>query len=328
MKRRFLVFFLLTALLLSGCREMSSGEDPADPEPAGPIVLDTLTVEFAAEGGPALLPALNRLPDVFQAALAEAGIEVGTVQMTLAPSQDAAAQAVGEGSVDLSFLSAEAFVRAERGGIPLLSDGEDGQAGQSGLLCTGPSAYGQSLPKEKLPSWEELSHARWGVLTEDSDLGNRFVSLWLADHYEGNTLSDLPEVTVYESYEALLRAAAREEVDLFPATQAALDDLVEAWQMETTRSDSRGYQGFGRELPLNEEIRSLAPLERCCRRLAVSRESSETLASAAFQTALAQAAKALEKNEDWQNLAGSVSYVPAADGDLDPLRRLLTLEGT
>ena len=79
---------------------------------------------------------------------------------------------------------------------------------------------------------------------------------------------------------------------------------------------------------MNEEIRSLAPLERCCRRLAVSRESSETLASAAFQTALAQAAKALEKNEDWQNLAGSVSYVPAADGDLDPLRRLLTLEGT
>lgn len=328
MKKRILAAALLAALLLTGCRtrqEPQPAPEPDIPEETA-IHLETLAVEFAAEGGADLLPALNRLPQKLQTALGEAGVEVDAVQMTLAAAQDTAARAVGEGGVDLSFLSAEAFLRADCGGVPLLADAEDGQPGRAGLLCAGPSDYGRALAGREAPTWEELAHGRWGVLEADSGPGHRFVSLWLADRYEGNTLTDLPQVTVYESYEALLRAAAREEIDVFPCTPGTLEDLADAWCLEVTRSDGRGYQGFGREVPLSEEVTVLGTPERYCSRLAVVREDG-TLSGEAFTRALSQALEDLAEDPDWLRLAGAEHFAPLTEDSLDALRRLITIEG-
>ena len=48
-----------------------------------------------------------------------------------------------------------------------------------------------------------------------------------------------------------------------------LEDLADAWCLAITRSDGRGYQGCGREVPLAEEVTVLGTLERYCSRLAV-----------------------------------------------------------
>lgn len=329
MQKRIFAVLLLTALILTGCHAQEEQKTPVSPEPvvpAEPLHLETLAVEFAGAGGADVLPALNRLPEKLRSALAEAGVEVETVQVTLASSQDAAARAVGQGSVDLSFLAAEGYLQAEAGGVPLLADAEGGQAGRAGLLCTGPSPYGKALSGRDAPTWDELAHGRWGVLEAGNDLGNRFVSLWLADHYEGSTLTDLPQVTVYDSYEALLRAAAAEEIDVFPCTAGSLEELADAWCLESTRSDEKGYRGFARELPLSEEVQTLGALARCSTRLAVLRDD-EALTSEVFTTALTQALESLANDEDWVRLAGAEQFVPLAEDSLDALQRLMTIEG-
>lgn len=330
--KKILLAVLSLAVLLAGCGPRQAGPQP--PEPADPLRLETLSVEFAADGGAELLPALNRLPGALKTALAEAGVEAETIRVTLASSQDAAARAVGQGGVDVSFLSAEGYVGAEAGGVPVLADAgavsrmenwADALPGQEGLLWVGPSEYGRALAGRPSPTWEELDHARWGVLEPENALGNRYLSLWLADRCEGNTLSDLSQVTVYDSYEKLLRAAAADEIDVFPCTWEAISELESAWTQEPGRSDEAGYQGLGRERPLREEVTVLGTLNRWISRVAVVRED-ETLQGPVFTAALRRALEALSEDPDLTLLAGASHFAPVTDGDLNPLRRLLTIE--
>lgn len=337
MKRWFavLLWAALFCLCAAGCGDVQ--EEPAVPvsgqegETESPLHLERLTVEFAAQGqADTLMAQVQRMPEKLKLALLEAGVTVDRLQVTLGASAAATVQAVDQGGVDLAFLPAQGYVEAGGGGVPLLADGEDGQPGQQGLLCTAPTEYGQSLLRRatsgKTLTWEELNQARWGVLDQESDLGHRYLSLWLADGYEGNTLVDLRQVTVYGSYEELLRAAAAEEIDLFPATDAVLADWEDAWTMDVTRADEVGRRGFGREEPLSAEVSAIGTTERSVTRLAVVRED-ETLTSPAFAAALAEALTALHQDEDWMALAGGAAYVPATAEQLTPLRRLLTLEG-
>lgn len=249
MKKRLLAA-LLAALVLTGCGAPAQPEDtvtedvpPAEevPEtPPEPIRLECLAVEFAAKGGADILPALNRMPEKLQSALAEADVEVQEIRVTLAASQDTAARAVGEGSVDLSFLSAEGFLRAEAGGTALLG------VAVPTLLCTSASDYGQVLQRQEDPTWNELAHGRWGVTEADG-----LVNLWLADRYEGRTLEDLPYVTVYGSREELAQAAAEGAVDVYAAEsgEVVLAELEARYtQLAIVREDS----------PLTADILALA----------------------------------------------------------------------
>lgn len=315
MKKRFALALALFLLLATGCGPQK------EPEP--PLQFEVLTVEFApaAQGGPALLGALQRFPETLRAALAEAGVAVGAVQVTLGTSQDATARAVGQGGVDVALLSPEEYLRAESGGTAQLAD-----PGRTALICAGSSDYGRALAGRRAPTWAELDHARWGVLPTDADLGHRYVNLWLADGYEGRTLSDLTQVREYESYEALLRAAAAGEIDVFPATEPFLQEISDAWTLDPTREDAAGYRGFGREIALADEVTALGETALCYTHLVVVRED-ETLAGTAFQAALAQALNALLTDADRIALAGPAQFSPIPDQALDPLRRLFTLEG-
>lgn len=315
MRKQFALALALLCLLAVGCGPQKEPESPQ------PLHLETLAVEFApGDGdGSALLGATRRFPEVFRAALEEVGVAVDEVRVSIG-TPDATARAVGQGGVDVAVLTAEGYVSANSGGAVCLAD-----PGRTALLCAGTSDYGRALSGRKSPTWDELNHARWGVLAAESDLGHRYLNLWLADGYEGRTLADLTHVTVYDGYEALLRAAVAEEIDAFPATAEFLQEISDAWTLEPTRNGNAGYRGFGREAALAEEVTVFGETAPRYSRLAVVRED-ETMQGEVFQAALRQALNALAGTDDRDTLAGVSLFAPVTDDALNPLRRLLTIE--
>lgn len=340
------------ALLLSlaaGCgkteHQPSVPSVPSVQEPDVPVRLETLAVELPRDYAlhdDALLNAVSRLPELLKTALGQAGVEVGTITATVGTSASATCQALSGGTVDLAFLPAEGYVEAGGGGTVILADageisrGErwpDALPGTAASLWAGPSDYGRALVQRMenggALTAEELDHARWGVLDRDSDLGWRYLNLWLADHCEGLTLDDLSQVKAYQSWEELLRAAAEEEIDLLPLTEEALTQWESAWTLERGRTDGEGRGGMGRDLPIREELTAVAALERSLTVLAAVREE-EALSGDGFAEALASALDSLSQTGEGRELLtvlGAQHFTRADDGLLNPLRRILTLEG-
>lgn len=339
MKRLFtpIVCAALALTLAAGCGQTAAPSSSAEEPQAQPLHLETLAVELPRDYAPddeTLLQAIANAPELLKAALAEQQVEVDAVTVTVGASAGATCQALTGGTVDLAFLSAESYLEAGGGGTVLLADaGEGDQAGTASVLWSAPSDYGQALARRladgKDLTWTELRHARWGVLDRDSDLGWRSPNLWLSDQYEGMTLDDLSQVTTYASYEELLRAAAAEEIDLFPMPRAALEEWAEAWTLESSRTDGAGRSGLGRPVPMTEEVFAIAAFEPLLSSLAVVREE-DTLSSDTFAQALAAALEELGQTQEGQALLsvlGANRYVPAGAEQLDPLRRILTMEG-
>ena len=285
MKKICLVLAL--SLLLTGCGKK---ETPAVSAPAAsasveeekPLVLEELAVEFLRHSADAavLMQAVKELPQQLRETLAEEGVEVERVSVTMSGSCASTVQAVEEGGVDLAFLPVEELVRAQADPHVLLLAGERRMA----LYTTG-TDYGRNLSARPDPTWAELDHARWGVVT-----GEETVNVWLADHYEGNTLPDLTSVTEYPDREALLSAAEAGEVDLFCAEEAA------------------GYA----------VLAELEPFYTCA---AVVTEADGRLAEA-----LLSALETVQKG-DFAPLFGTEPYQAARDEDLDPQRRLASIAG-
>lgn len=277
---------LALCLLLTAC---GAAPQPAAPAASSeeeavetPLVLEELRVEFLRSGTDKalLLRAVKELPGELKTALHEAGVTVDEVTVTMSGSSASTAQAAEEGGVDLAFLPVEELVRAQADPHVLLLAGERRMA----LYTTG-TDYGRNLSARTDPTWEELDHARWGVVA-----GEEAVNVWLADHYEGNTLSDLTAVTEYPDREALLSAAEAGEVDLFCGEEAA------------------GYA-------------VLAELEPFYTYAAVVTEADGRLAEA-----LLSALETVQKG-DFAPLFGTEPYQAARDEDLDPQRRLASIAG-
>ena len=316
-------------LCLCGCgktsgQEVLGGEGaPAqsaavsDEQSQGPLAMKELRVEFPRDGvdPSVLMAAVRELPEVMQKALEEEDVLVEKVSVTMGTSAAATALAVEEGGVDLAFLPVEKLVQAEAevlllAGIPEQDLGDDPKAwnkedapgvetpGQRMLLCTVPTAYGTNLSGREDPTWEELDHARWGVLGSDSLLGYRAVELWLADHYEGNGLVDLTHVTMYPSWEELFRAAEKGEVDVLPAMSAHL-------------REENGLHVIG----VTERLYTMA---------AIAGEKEE-LSDPRFAQAMEEAVKTLQA--EYSALLGKEPYAVGNGKSLDPQRRMAVLTG-
>lgn len=345
------VFLLLTtaALLLSGCVGTQIQEPP--PEENDSLTLETLAVEIPRDGQDTdtLRQAAKTLPALLQQALADQGVAVGEVRITVGSSHAATAQALSQGSVDLAFLPAQDLAQqAEEVPVILLSgpsfqdcgtelenwNSGSGQAaaGHQGLICTAPTEYGRNLARRAGDlTWEELTRARWGVLREDSLLCRQAVDLWLADHYEGNTLSDLSEVTVFGDETALLKAAAAGEIDLFPMDASLRDRWTNLWTLSPDELDRWGDSGLGRTAPLWEDVSVAGLTERFYDMAAAVQPDNGALADPRFAQALAAAIESLtvSAGEDTRQLAqavfGTSGYTAAPEGALNAARRLETL---
>jgi hypothetical protein len=239
-------------------------------------------MEFLRTGtdGSVLMKAVKKLPAELEAAFEASGLAVETANVTMSGSSAATVQAVEEGGVTVAVLPVEELVQAER--MPLVG----AVAGERQMfLCAADTAYGKNLSARENPTWTELDHARWGVLRKDV-VGRGAVELWLADHYEGNTLSDLSSVAEYETWEDLLAAAQEGKIDVFPAEQV---------------------QGFS----------VLAEGERFYTMAAVVGEKS-------LIPYLAEILGRLQEGE-FAALFGEEPYVQAQEGALDAQKRMTTL---
>ena len=281
---------LALSLLLTGCGKK---ETPAQSAPAAsssapveeqqPLVLEELAVEFLRHSADAatLMQAVKELPEQLQKALAEEGVEVERVSVTMSGSCASTAQAVEEGGVDLAFLPVEELVRAE--GYPQVAL----LAGEHRMyLYASDTDYGKNLSGRKSPTWTELDHARWGAAA-----GEDAIELWLVDHYEGNGLSDLADVTEYESREALYEAAGAGEIDIFPAAE----------ELEGFALMAEGEPFYTWAAVVHQEDGRLTE-------------------------ALLGALEKLQQGE-FASLFGTLPYHTGSAEDLDPQRRLATIIG-
>ena len=334
-------------------------------EETEPNRLEQLTVEISRNDTDKelLVRAVKELPellkDCFDKSLAAgSGVEVQEVKVTVGSSPAATVDALAAGTVDLAFLPVETFL-LESDAEPLLANapqqtilgeralssdwndaettyGDTWSAGEFALICTAPTEYGEQLAsrvesqiEEKAtnsPTWDEVNHARWGVLDGDSLGGYRCLNLWLVDRYEGQTAADLRSVTVYESYEELFRAAAQGKIDAFPIRADARVDVAEAWTVEASNSAQSGMRGFGRERGVWEEVRCIGVTDALYHTVAAT--GQEALSGGRFQSALADALEFLyEKDPDLAFVLGSAHFDRVEEQALAPMRRLLTVEG-
>lgn len=298
MKRRVFAA-ALAALLLTGCGSRGeSGSASSQEAPEEPVVIGTLALELPA-GGDA--DAARAFADSLPEAMAALGVKIGQVELSFSPSPAATAQALAEGGVDLAFLPAEDFLRAG-GGLAILADGTPDTSGtlvpgERAEIVTAGTEYGRRLAARTDPSWEELAHARWGVLGQESRAGYRCLDLWLCDNYEDNGIRDLPEVTVYDDWDALLQAAEAGDIDALPLKPGLR----------------------------TEELSLLAETEGIVAQVAAVREDA-ALQSRAFALALEAAVSRLPEGQR-EALLGAKDFVSLPDGGLNAARRSLAAFG-
>lgn len=298
MKRRVFAA-ALAALLLTGCGSRGeSGSASSQEAPEEPVVIGPLALELPA-GGDA--DAARAFADSLPEAMAALGVEIGRVELSFSPSPAATAQALAEGGVDLAFLPAEDFLRAG-GGLAILADGTPDTSGtlvpgERAEIVTAGTDYGRRLAARTDPSWEELAHARWGVLGQESRAGYRCLDLWLCDNYEDNGIRDLPEVTVYDDWAALLQAAEAGDIDALPLKPGLR----------------------------TEELSLLAETEGIVAQVAAVREDA-ALQSRAFALALEAAVSRLPEGQR-EALLGAKDFVSLPDGGLNAARRSLAAFG-
>ena len=296
MKRRVFAA-ALAALLLTGCGSRGeSGSASSQEAPEEPVVIGTLALELPA-GGDA--DAARAFADSLPEAMAALGVKIGQVELSFSPSPAATAQALAEGGVDLAFLPAEDFLRAG-GGLAILADGEpmapeqgDADAdravsplvpGERAEIVTAGTDYGRRLAARTDPSWEERA-------------GYRCLDLWLCDNYEDNGIRDLPEVTVYGDWDALLQAAEAGDIDALPLKPGLR----------------------------TEKLSLLAETEGIVAQVAAVREDA-ALQSRAFALALEAAVSRLPEGQR-EALLGAKDFVSLPDGGLNAARRSLAAFG-
>lgn len=345
--KKMLILMIGLLVLLPGCRkQVQPAEEAASPAvpqetqtavPEEPLRIDTLRVELSKSGldSQTLMAAVKELPELLEGYFAQTDVEVGTVKVTVGASQADTARALADGSVWLGFLTADALLGYGGEAEILLADAREAPdgalvSGTASVICAAPTEYGRQLAARAESgsplTWTELDKARWGVLQAGSLAGYRSLDLWLADQYEGNRLAELSRVTVYDSDEELLRAAAAGEIDALVLRADAREELAEAWALADTRTDAGGMQGFGRTESIWQEVPVLAETEPLYSQVAAV-APLEQLTDGRFSAALEHVMEQLAREAPERMLTfGAVGFSAVERAALDPTRRLVTIE--
>ena len=203
MKRMF-SFFLALALLavLSGCGKQEptpSKPDEPTPPPEEGITLTELNVEFVAgdRDTDALMQLKKELPPLLIGALADEGVTVGRVNVTFGASDEATADALARGSVQVGFMPMETYL-AHKDTLRLVSVPEE-PAGDGGALH----------------AWETLLGSFWMdngsdpvfAVPVDDDVARRFLDSMMDVNANGMMADSIPRLTEYVSADEVFSTA-------------------------------------------------------------------------------------------------------------------------
>ena len=230
MKRMF-SFFLALALLavLSGCGKQEptpSKPDEPTPPPEEGITLAELNVEFVAgdRDTDALMQLKKELPPLLIGALADEGVTVGRVNVTFGASDEATADALARGSVQVGFMPMETYL-AHKDTLRLVSVPEDpaGDTERVGLYFPA-SDQNRTLRAafEKdaadggaLHAWETLLGSFWMdngsdpvfAVPVDDDVARRFLDSMMDVNANGMMADSIPRLTEYVSADEVFSTA-------------------------------------------------------------------------------------------------------------------------
>ncbi len=229
--KRMLSFFLSLTLLavLSGCGKQESTPSKPDeptPPPEEGITLAELNVEFVAGGRDtdALLQLKKELPPLLIGALADEGVTVGRVNVTFGASDEATADALARGSVQVGFVPLETYL-AHDDALRLVSMPEEPAGGTERVGLYFPvSDQNRTLRAafEKdaadggtLHAWETLLGNFWMdngsapvfAVPVDDDVARRFLDSMMDVNANGMTADSIPRLTEYISAEEVFSTA-------------------------------------------------------------------------------------------------------------------------
>ena len=216
MKRMF-SFFLALALLavLSGCgkREPTpSKPDEPTPPPEEGITLAELNVEFVAgdRDTDALMQLKKELPPLLIGALADEGVTVGRVNVTFGASDEATADALARGSVQVGFMPMETYLAHEdtlRVGLyfPVSDQNRTLRAAFEKDAAGGGALH----------AWETLLGSFWMdngsdpvfAVPVDDDVARRFLDSMMDVNANGMTADSIPRLTEYVSADEVFSTA-------------------------------------------------------------------------------------------------------------------------
>lgn len=222
MKR--IISLLLTAVLLvtlAGCRKANDVPPRPDesvlPAPDG-ITLAELNVEFAAAGHDpdALMELKREFPPLLIGALADEGVTVGRVNVTFGTSEEATAEAMAHGTVQVGFLPLDTYLE-HTDALRLVSVLEvpDGGAERVGLYfpvsdqnrALRADFAAEAEKTSALHAWETLLSGFWTgsgsdpvfAVPADDAMARRFLDSMMDVNANGMTADSIPRLTEYVS---------------------------------------------------------------------------------------------------------------------------------
>lgn len=189
----FLLFALLAALVgCGGGKETPSVPDAPTPPADNGFTLAELNVEFVSgeRDTEDLLQLKQELPPLLIGALAEQNVHVDKVNITFGASEEATAEALARGAVQIGFVPTELYL-AHEDELLVTDVSLSPEIVAFGIAS---SEYGEVLREKNGEwSWDDLARATWALPQDENSFAVRWANAFL-DLSQGKTVSDLPHV--------------------------------------------------------------------------------------------------------------------------------------
>lgn len=352
--RRFTVLMTAAALAAGLSAGAAFAEDRPAPAESGSKEIDTLSMQFVPSRDPQeIISGTSDLPQLLTDKMAEKGYTIGSVDITVSDSYEAAGEALVAGATDIAWLpggtyalysdETDVVLTATRNGLsndsenPADWNGEANATKKDGpqvtfyraLIYATPSEYGKELAAkvnggDEL-TWEDLDKAQWAVMNVSSSAGYIYPTLWLQAKY-GKSITDLSNVTTMDSYASAFNQAASEAVDIIVCYADGRNDYESVWNIPADQTDETGKQGLGREDSIWNELNVIGVTDKIYNdTVAVTMADPDiynTEFISAFQDAIIELAGTDEGKEIF-NIYSHTGYEKAVNSDYDLAREAL-----
>ena len=334
--------------------EATQAETAAEPAAKENIKIDELKLQFVpSRPAEEIITTTDGLGDLLIKELANHGYDVGSVDISVSSSFEAAGEALSAGSVDLAWLPSGTYIlysdetdvilTATRAGLsndsedPRDWNGVENKTERSGdqvayykaLIYAGPSPKGQELAAKvnagEALTWEDLDSATWCISSNpSSNAGYSFPTMWLMENYDGKKLTDLSH-TIQDNYAGAFQKLAAEQVDITVCYADGRTDYEEDWETPTDKETSKGT-GWGRPASIWEEVNVIGVTSNIYNDTIAITKAKPEVYNPELIKAFQDSMIALSGTEEGKKIIAIYThegYLPANDSDYDGMRGAL-----